>query len=102
MGYTERFVPDSSAYRVRRWVISVLVAAGITWSAIQGDRTILYALGAIVACIGLALGLTYYVLSQRQRAASMKTCPECAEQVKVKAIVCRYCRYRFHVDTEAG
>ena len=29
------------------------------------------------------------------RIASEKTCPQCAEQVKVDAKICRFCRYEF-------
>ena len=29
----------------------------------------------------------------------MKACPECAEQVKVQALLCRYCKYDFRTRT---
>jgi Uncharacterised protein family UPF0547 len=32
---------------------------------------------------------------QREEQAGQKTCPQCAEQVKVAAKVCRFCGYRF-------
>jgi hypothetical protein len=38
--------------------------------------------------LGIALILTGALIS---RAASLKTCPECAERVKVKALKCKHC-----------
>lgn len=43
----------------------------------------------------------YYVVQARlekqlhERAASVKTCPDCAAEVKAEAHVCRYCGFRF-------
>jgi hypothetical protein len=33
---------------------------------------------------------------------STKTCPDCAETVKLAANVCRYCGYRFDGEASAG
>lgn len=41
-----------------------------------------------------ALTVTYSLMSQNE---SIKTCPKCAESVKMAAIICHYCGHHFDV-----
>jgi hypothetical protein len=53
----------------------------------------------VLGAVALALVLFAWLAVRRQAAARRKSelqeCPDCAEMVKTKARVCRYCGYRF-------
>jgi hypothetical protein len=44
--------------------------------------------------LGVAL-VTWATVAREQRRGEVRECPDCAETVKAKARVCRYCGYRF-------
>jgi hypothetical protein len=69
-------------------VATILLAA-------LGDDSWLIILGVVAYFI---TGILLYVLwdaHRRTRAASVKECPDCLENVKRAARVCRYCGYRW-------
>jgi hypothetical protein len=81
--------------RVTAGIALLVVAAVGSSAAVEGERTFLYLLGGLGAGLGLFAAATYYLALQRSKASSVKTCPDCAEDVKVAAKVCKHCGYRF-------
>lgn len=81
---------------------AVVFGTGLMWSAAaKGDRGALYVIGGVGLSVGIFAAAAYYLQVRERAAKSVKTCPDCAEQVKVAAKVCRYCRYRFPVEEDA-
>lgn len=81
---------------------AVVFGTGLMWSAaVNDERGTLYVIGAVGLSVGIVAAAAYYLQMRQLAAKSVKTCPDCAEQVKVAAKVCRYCRYRFPVEEEA-
>lgn len=79
--------------RVGAWL--GLVLGAYLWISLIPDG------GTEIVVIGVGLIVVYAVswawsrTSWGQRAQGFKRCPDCAEDVKHRAHVCRYCGYRF-------
>lgn len=92
--------------RGERWFLRVLFAGVLavvgwglwrslaTWDSLQTklflDLTVLAGLGTVAW-----FGLDSLQDHLRAKAASVKECPDCLEDVKCGARVCRYCGFRF-------
>lgn len=72
-----------------------LLYTGITSAAAGEGSWGLFALGCFAVSTGLLFLRAWVVQQRTEYKTSHKECPDCAETVKVKARVCRYCGYRF-------
>jgi|SRR5215212_1961973 len=72
----------------------------ILWTGGFAGMPFLQVMGwaALVASVGFAPRMINTVLYMQR--AAVKTCPDCAERVKVQARVCRYCRFRWAEGSE--
>jgi hypothetical protein len=79
----------------------VMIPLTVIAALLSGDKFLLGSIAVFGLLGGLVNAGQYYRKLQRDRAASSKVCPECAEDVKAAARKCRHCGYRFPVDADA-
>jgi Uncharacterised protein family UPF0547 len=72
-----------------------ILLAGAIWIGLMPDGWLepAVALAGIVILRGLFAWLSSTGLAQRIR--GLKTCPQCAEEVRIAAKTCRYCQHSF-------
>jgi hypothetical protein len=82
--------------RLALWGVA-LVAATFATATLHpvGQEHIALAAGAVLAG-------AYLAESWHRRRRSVKCCPDCAEQVRAAASVCRYCDHLFNLPTSAA
>lgn len=56
----------------------------------------------IALAAGAVLAGAYFAESWHRRRRSVKCCPDCAEQVRAAASICRYCDHLFNLPTSAA
>jgi hypothetical protein len=79
-----------------------LAAGGALWAAVvPNPEAEVYALLALGVLVPLAARL-WRGSSMGQRTRGLKTCPECAEEVKRAAKVCKHCAHRFEPRTDGS
>jgi hypothetical protein len=74
--------------------LAIAVPAVSLWSLSRGDTVLRIAGTSLLVVTGF---LIYQLYKERlvARAESVQTCPDCAEDVKAEAHICRYCGFRF-------
>lgn len=79
-----------------RGIVAAVTASGlvVVLGRVIGGSGDLVALGGAAVVIALATWPLAWDLYERDK-ASRKVCPDCCEEVKVGARVCRYCGYRW-------
>jgi len=94
---TKGYFPTSQSYVPGSYGSGAFIIALILCFAVIGILILVYML--IVKPDGV-LSVTYeFRGTVASKAQDEKTCPECAEQVKVAAQVCRFCGYQFDATT---
>jgi hypothetical protein len=89
--------PVESAGRISAWALAAVI---LTMSTLLIDDAALR--GAVDLVLAVAFISCYAASARHRRRAMLKTCPDCAELVKVAARVCRYCGFRFNAATSPG
>jgi len=56
---------------------------------------IYFPLGIALIIVGLIVWAFKQKNQEKKQVAGLKKCPQCAEEVKKEALICRFCRYEF-------
>jgi hypothetical protein len=90
------------------WQVKHMSLAWGLWGVVTGAGLAVIAgrdggfveLGGATVIFATGTGILMWDLYERDK-ASRKVCPDCCEQVKVGARICRYCGYRWTVADQA-
>jgi hypothetical protein len=79
-------------------VLGVVAAREVADAIREDDPAAVYppaVLGGIFVLVGLWRGLVYARRKAEEARRSLKTCPQCGEEIAAQARLCRFCRHAF-------